>query len=290
MRRTAARTCQCFALLLFAVMLAACGGDSDDDDMGVENENTPIVETDLTSTQKQTPEREVARIEMLTCEYPAVLIQEQDGTHTCEVPLSLQLTDPAPVDVEVLYRAVDEYICNDEREQALAATRRGDGSNVGIPTLWSSIPFIVDISSTLPDPNGLLDAIAQEAERIQVALGYEVIVVGDVLPLEDSTRATRSLVPDQHIEIRCCDDRGYGTSYPWWRLTLLPTLENDDAAFAGGHARINLIHELYHLLGFVHPGETPGVEMSDDLDLALGDFLHTTSTASDLAKLACIYD
>ena len=148
----------------------------------------------------------------------------------------------------------------------------------------------MDISSALPNPQDLLDAITQETMKIHTALGYEIIVAGDVLPLEYSTRSSSSLVPDQNIEIRCCDDRGYGTSYPWRRLILLPNLDNDDAAFAGGHARINLIHELYHQFGFVHRGEAVGVEMSEDLDLALGASLYTASTAIDLAKLACIFD
>ena len=55
------------------------------------------------------------------------------------------------------------------------------------------------------------------------------------------------------------------------------------------------MHELYHLLGFGHPGESRGVAMSDELMHGARDArdriaFRTRSTATDLAKLACIYD
>ena len=60
-------------------------------------------------------------------------------------------------------------------------------------------------------------------------------------------------------------------------------------------SRHAIIHELYHLLGFVHPDESEGVMMSEELmhgaqNTNDGIAFPTQSTATDLAKLACIYD
>ena len=147
-------------------------------------------------------------------------------------------------------------------------------------------------------PTSFLTAVSDEAARIEAILGYEVFVAGDVLPLADLTSSelyyfdvgSQSVPPDQHIEIRCCygeDSDSAGTSYAWWRIVLL---END--AFQTRHI---IIHELWHILGFTHPGNTPGVMMSGVLMYGPGhtDFgasIPTTPDAYDLAKLACIYD
>lgn len=90
-----------------------------------------------------------------------------------------------------------------------------------------------------------------------------------------------SLAADGHAEIRCChppDDLLGGVAFPWFRLIVL------DAEPA--HARHVFMHELYHLLGFADRGEATGVRMSDSL---VGG-IPKTSTALDLAKLACIFD
>ena len=60
-------------------------------------------------------------------------------------------------------------------------------------------------------------------------------------------------------------------------------------------SRYAIIHELYHILGFVHPDETEGVVMSEELmyeprDTDEGISFPTQSTPIDLAKLACIYN
>ena len=53
-----------------------------------------------------------------------------------------------------------------------------------------------------------------------------------------------------------------------------------------------IIHELYHLLDFVHPDETEGVVMSEELmngarNTGNGIGSPTQSTTTGLAKLAC---
>ena len=148
----------------------------------------------------------------------------------------------------------------------------------------------------------LLNVVEEEATIIHAALGYEIFVAGDVLPfanltdsqLTNALSGNQLVPPDQHIEIRCCDDFA-GTAFPWWRMILL-TVDGEM------QARHNIVHELYHVLGFVHSDETEGVMMSYPLDLALefpideegnivGDwYFYTLSTPTDLAKLACIYD
>ena len=201
-----------------------------------------------------------------------------------ESELEPETTDP-------IREVVESYTCVDEREQALAYTSI-PGYQTSIPELWDGTPFIVDVSSTFPNAHELLNVVEEEATIIHAALGYEIFVAGDVLPLADL--AAPQLAHDQHIEIRCCDDNA-GTAFPWWRLILL-TVDGEM------QARHNIVHELYHILGFVHSDETEGVMMSYPLDFALefpideggnivGEwYFYTLSTPDDLAKLACIYD
>lgn len=205
------------------------------------------------------------------------------------------------------YRVVDKHVCTDEYEQALDYTTGFRGHSADIPTLWDGTPFIVDISSMFPNAYQLLDAVREEAERIREFLGYEIFVAGNVLALKDmsnivinsgtgsqislSHEELRQLIPpQQHIEIRCCYGDGIssaGTAFPSLRVTVL---END--AFQSRHI---ITHELYHLLGFTHPGGWPGIEMSQSLMYgpghdALGWSIPTQPTPLDLARLACIYD
>lgn len=204
-------------------------------------------------------------------------------------------------------RVVEEYVCTDEYEKAR------DLSIVYIDTvfgrlpfqyrntvlsLWDGTPFIVDISSAFANADKLLEVVAEEAERIHAVLGYEIFVAGDVLRLADVTEsqlvdpdsAFQLTPPVQHIDILCCygpDPQVIGIANPGVRVVVL---RND--AFWSRHA---IIHELYHILGFVHPDETEGVVMSVELmygprDTDEGTFLPTQSTPIDLAKLACIYN
>ena len=202
--------------------------------------------------------------------------------------------------------------CTDERAQALDyATQDTFIQATSVPELWDGTPFIVDISSSFPNAHDLLDVVASEAEKVREFLGYEVFVAGDVLPLKDATALlvtvgntgettlstgefAQLLPPDQHIDIRCCDTRPgkSGWASPALRLVIL---KND--ADKSNHI---ILHELYHLLGFRHPGNSPGVEMS--AFLMWGGFyfngvfqrgiMPTRSSygEGDLANLACIYD
>ena len=204
-------------------------------------------------------------------------------------------------------RVVEEYVCTDEYEKAR------DLSIVHIDTvfgrlpfqyvdtvlsLWDGTPFVVDISSTFMNADKLLEVVAEEAERIHAVLGYEIFVAGDVLRLADVTEsqlidpdsAFQLTPPDQHIDILCCygpDPQVIGIANPRVRVVVL---RND--AFWSIYA---IIHELYHILGFVHPDETEGVVMSEELmygprDTDEGISFPTQSTPIDLAKLACIYN
>ena len=58
-------------------------------------------------------------------------------------------------------------------------------------------------------------------------------------------------------------------------------------------SRLIIMHELYHLLGFHHPGSLEGVAMSVTLHAGHfnqhGERVPTRAEAIDLARLACIY-
>ena len=172
-----------------------------------------------------------------------------------------------------------------------------------VPVAWNGTPFIVDISSTFPNADELLDAVADEAERIYKVLGYEIFVAGDVLPLADIERSTPGgPLADQHsIEIRCCSeatDTISGTAWPWLRVIILKR-----EAIQSRHI---IMHELYHILAFAHPDEEwDSITMSEVLmyggEYTLYEYdqetgtehwriTPTRATPQDLARLACIYD
>ena len=204
-------------------------------------------------------------------------------------------------------RVVAEYGCTDEYEKARNLSivyidtvfgrlpfQYGDT----VLSLWDGTPFVVDISSTFTNADKLLEVVAEEAERIHAVLGYEIFVAGDVLRLADVTEsqlidldfAFQLTPPDQHIDILCCygpDPQVIGIANPRVRVVVL----RNDAFWS----RYAIIHELYHILGFVHPDETEGVVMSKELmygprDTDEGISFPTQSTPIDLAKLACIYN
>ena len=184
---------------------------------------------------------------------------------------------------------VDRHVCTDEREQAVEYA----GQTFAVPAVWDGTPFIVDVSSSFPNAQALLNVVADEAARIYTALGYHVFVAGEVRrPVQDLVNVEILFFKprDQRIEIHCCYGEGSGsagTAYPGWRLVLL-----DNNAFQSLHI---MVHELYHMLGFKHPGESAGVEMSDLLMYGPGSdqpgaSMPTRPSALDLEKLACIYD
>lgn len=138
------------------------------------------------------------------------------------------------------------------------------------PLVWDGTPFVVHVSSSLPDAESLLQAIAVEAHAIRQRLGYAVITAGEVHPLpnianyDDLHRllSERALMPLTHLEVRCCTDfyeHIIGVAY--LRAGVLLLLPSTPCA-AGctidyrSKGQIILMHELYHLLGFSHPGET----------------------------------
>ena len=174
-------------------------------------------------------------------------------------------------------RVVEEYVCTDEHAKArdlsivyidTAFGRLPFQYGDTVLSLWDGTPFVVDISSTFTNADELLGVVAEEAERIHAVLGYEIFVAGNVLRLANVTEsqfrdpdsALQLTPPDQYIDILCChalDSRVVGSANVRRRVALLI---ND--TFWSRHA---IIHELYHVFGFVHPDETEGVVMSEEL-------------------------
>ena len=245
--------------MLLALALAACGGGDDDDNRADMPEITVPGEVD----NPREPET------------------DQD-----DVPQD----DPPHDDTTqaILDAYIDEYVCTDERDDAVF-----DAGNWGMARWWNGEPFIVDVSATFTNADELLDAIADEAEKIRDALGYEIFVAGNVLPMPEivdyrddvlSGLRVDLRVPEQHVHINCCAVSGphaAGTAHPGFRLAILVS-----DAYA---ARYVVMHELYHLLGFGHPGDLTSVQMSHVLMYGYPGG-PTTSMVEDLAKLACIYD
>jgi hypothetical protein len=215
-------------------------------------------------------------------------------------------------DIEEAIAVVDEYVCTNEYEQALAYAYGSES----VPMGWDGTPFIVDVSSTFPNADDLLDVVAKEADRIHAVLGYEVFVAGGVLPFADIVVLDRShFPPSQHIEVRYSDAPAIAANnrtirsdapaiaIPNNRLILsnaerlYDPFESISTEF---WSRQGIIHEIYHLLGFVHIANSPGVVMSRSLmfgpgggpagDLPCSNCNPAESTPLDLAKLACIYD
>ena len=232
------------------------------------------------------------------------------ATFTCAQDLDDLAADMARMRarIEALENRIAEVeaalACGNEYEQALAYTTIY-GYETGVPFLWDGTPFVVDVAQTFSNADELLEAVAVESARVRMALGYEVFVAGEVLPLRRLTYTqfydldtldpdAQQLTPqDGHIEFYCCyvdPDRAYdapGVSYPWRRVAML-----QHEAFQARHI---ILHELYHVLGFGHSGEDLGVPMSADLMYgpgldASGSSLPTRVAPSDLARLACIYD
>ena len=211
-------------------------------------------------------------------------IHEELGRIQETVDDILQAIEHDPPDVPV-----DEYRCGTERVQALALTTARGQLNTSAPAMWDHMPFLVDVSRSFPNPEQLLDAVARETDRINEVLGYDIFLPGQVkvMPdyerqsLEDVEVGLRLMPPAGRIGIHCCAE--LGAAFPWFRLVLLSADED------GLLARVALIHELYHLLGFSHPDRRVGVPMSPALNRP-GRSLFTRSQPLDLARLACIYD
>ena len=181
---------------------------------------------------------------------------------------------------------VDSHSCTDERAAALDA-----GGAETLPHQWDGTPFAVHIGGGFDAPDYLLMLIAEEADRIAWYLGYEVITVGRELPLPavsvEAVRAGQHDIPLPEpgaALVYCCDRReGRGG----WAMTDVPLIVLSPWQHVSEYA---IVHELYHLLGFSHPGEPTGVPMSLPLNGTGHADNPTRSTAMDLARLACIYD
>ena len=194
--------------------------------------------------------------------------------------------------------------CEDMYERALSyTTSRGLHDN-SIPSRWNGHPFTVNVSDQFSNAQELLEIVGREAEKIYLELGYFIFKAGQVMSLPrinesqlSSIELARDIVPLDDIEIRCCIYRVPGSAYPWFRMILLQPNEYDDEYLSvGGASGYIVTHELYHILGFSHPDESTGVNMSENLNSGTvvfseeGSKWRTISTTTDLENLACIYN
>ena len=171
-----------------------------------------------------------------------------------------------------------------------------------VPDLWDETAFVVNVDTTFPNADELMDIVEDEADKINHALGYYVFSAGEIveLPGWDSSES----VPDGRIEVRCCIPDDYFITIPGGDGTLqavpsgLAEMQNrivwlishNEPYYAWDmlppmtkSARV-LPHELWHILGFMHPGEG-GLAMSQVLMWMTGK-----PDLSDMRNLACIYD
>ena len=268
---------------VIGLMLSACGGGEDGGGSNLEMPDTTEPVDTVIPEVVQPPT-------------PYAMNHVCDDTDFVEVPVSSAGPDyHCSIDDVISY--VDNHVCTDEYGQALHYSL-----GPSVPGLWDGDPFVVDISDTFSNANDLLEIVRTESERIRLVLGYEVFIAGDVIPLEDLTQyqaETGNIFPlGQRIEIRCCYGEGTrhaGIAYPDLRMILLR-----DSEFSSRHI---ITHELYHLLGFSHPRDAHGVEMSDimmrgspflvqyDFSRSYNpSFSPTQPSAFDLARLDCIFN
>lgn len=279
-----------FALLIgFALVIGACGGDEEGGDSG--EQVVPVAPPESVN-----PEPPVIEEVGIPYEIHHVCDDTDKTSGLIHSPGPNYHCGPSGV-----MQWVDTYACTNEYEQAVAYARTWGLGN-SIPELWNVIPFIVDISDSFDNAYDLLEMVKSEAERVRLAIGYDVFIAGDVIQLDDlsvtNVQALGVLPPDQHVEIRCCHDGeppSAGISYPQNRVVLLQNYSIPSKRL--------LMHELYHLLGFSHPGDVVGIEMSEILmtgsrllpqpkDWPRFQQLYspTQPSANDLAKLACVFD
>jgi len=196
---------------------------------------------------------------------------------TCAIP-----------DLSSVRRVVDNHVCTNEYDKAVLMGNDlfGQPLHNDVATLWGGSPFVVNVSSVFYNAFELLDIVDAEAERIRQAIGYRVVVAGNVLelPWVSGNNADQALMwnapPDGQIYVFCCNDDPDALGYAQTPRRLMVLNRNpEDAAGA-------IIHELWHLLGFHHPGERDGVTMSRPLN----NTWPTSSAAQDLAGLACVFD
>lgn len=279
-----------------ALMLAACegGGENGTEDHEPERQ-TGHIEFDREPEPEAEPQPELE----LDPE-PESMPEPQPEAEPEPEPELEPEPDPEPVDP--IRQTIDEYTCTDERERVIDFASLVD-HDTAAPLAWDSTPFEVYVSSSFSNAHELLAAVTDEAERVHTYLGYELFVAGDVIPMMDiSFRALHpvaseaALLPaDYEIPFYCCDERSdaAGHAQIFTRTAVLSSRP--------GSARHVIIHELYHLLGFDHDGGDEGVRMSDMLYsgrlpnleeqfAGIDGRIPTGSTATDLAKLACIYD
>jgi len=195
-------------------------------------------------------------------------------------------------------QAARNYHCAGEYDQAVAATS-SYGFTTGAVRTWDGTPFVVDVASAFSNASALLDIVRVEAARVEDALGYQIFVAGSIRPLArltyrqfyDMDDDGLLIPPDGHINVYCCYDDatgGIGVAYAWRRIIQLHATPSEAVHI--------ILHELYHMFGFVHPGDSPGIVMSTNLmhgaweDDAGDASFRTRSAPQDLDKLACIFD
>ena len=298
------------SFVVLALMLGACGGGEDGSDGSVAGLALPETrqedDADENISGQVLPESERGSSDL-------PVVETYQIRHVCDAS---DYTQMGPITysgenyhcgLEQVRQHVNDYACSDEQERAIAFTTI-PGWDISVPALWNGTPFMVDISDSFLNAHELLEIVRAEAERVQLALGYEVFVPGAVVPLEDATRSeiatvvtvqSRQLVPPPgRIEVRCCNSESAGTANAQTRMILL-----SEGPIPSMHI---IMHEIYHLLGFSHSGSVDGIWMSEILQRGsrffTGPFTRhfgrdyylqhspTQPAADDLARLACVFD
>ena len=285
-----------FVLIIGMFFVVSCGGGDGDS-------FTEMIVEDMEPEEVMEPEEDMEPEEVMEPDSMEPEIPEEP-----EVPETepMEPTEPIISELEEARRIVDEYVCTDEYQQAVNYITLGGHAAVEVvaaPEEWNGTPFVVDISSSFSNANELLEAVVEEAERVNQVLGYKIFEAGRVLPLTDINythvqyfiESSRQYIPpDQHIYMYCCNERNVlGSAYPWWRLAIL---DNNPSS-----SRSIIMHELYHILGLTH-STNPSENLIQESYLLRYGFTQeqifsgedgigvTLAAPLDLAKVGCIYE
>lgn len=251
----------------------------------------------------------------ISCDYQTVT-PVAPGTTTVTITLTnasgATATTSFQVTIQDLNRATLNafgYTCTNEADEAaLYAT---------LPRVWDGTAFPVDVSSAFENAAEIMDEVEAAALSIHRALGYWILTPGEIIDMEPGPEQVWDItLGDETYEVPCCIPDDILHPVPEGRVhircCIIDDLE-DDLLFNSGFARLGqrLVvlakdmgtlricraggpcwtpsehatpHELWHLLGFGHPGES-GVPMSETLMWLTGK-----PSTIDMARLACIYD
>ena len=251
----------------------------------------------------------------ISCSYQTVT-PVAPGTTTVTITLTnasgATTTTSFKVTIQDLNRATLNalgHTCTNEADDA--------GLYATLPWIWDGTVSPVDVSSAFENAEEIMDEVEDAALSIHRALGYWILTPGEIIDMEPGPEQVWDItLGDETYEVPCCIPDDILHPVPEGRVhircCIIDDLE-DDLLFNSGFARLGqrLVvlakdmgtlricraggpcwtpsehatpHELWHLLGFGHPGEF-GVPMSETLMWLTGK-----PSTIDMARLACIYD